>query len=570
MSADPPAVSLRGLSFRYRGAAAEALAGVDLAIPRGSLVAVLGATGAGKSTLCQALLGLVPSFFRGDLGGEIVLAGAPASGRRPAELARAVAIVFQDFEAQLFTTDVELEVAFGPESYGAPREEIERRVAGALARTGLAGFEGRAPSELSGGEKQRLAIASALAMDPALFVLDEPTTDLDPIGKADVMRLLADLKRDGRTIVIVEHETEELAIADRVVVLERGRVAREGGSEVLAESDRLEAHGVRPPELPRLFARLGLDARGAPIADAAAAAAALSAAGFRLDERAYAEVVAADPPPPAGPPLLEARALRHAYEGRPRPALDGVSLAIAPGEFLAILGGNGSGKSTLARHLNGLLPAREGEVLFAGEPFAARPRGAIAREVGYVFQNPDHQIFSASVEEEVAFGPRNFGLREDDVAGRVARALETVGLAGRGGDDPFALPKGDRQRLAVASVLAMDPRVILMDEPTTGLDYRDQRRMMALLARLHAAGRTVIVITHHIWIAVEYARRVVLMAEGQIVADAPVREVMRDAAALARARVTPPPITRLGLAFGAAFRTGEEAARCLVRRGGEA
>jgi energy-coupling factor transport system ATP-binding protein len=244
------------------------------------------------------------------------------------------------------------------------------------------------------------------------------------------------------------------------------------------------------------------------------------------------------------------------YEGRASAALDGVDLEVRRGELVAVLGANGSGKSTLARVLNGMVRPTAGEV-----------RGADARAVGFVFQNPDHQIFCASVEEEVAFGPRNQGVAGEELRRRVARALETVGLAGAERRDPFAMAKSDRQRLALASVLAMETPVVLMDEPTTGLDHRDQRRMMDLLAALNARGHTVIVITHHIWIALEYARRIVLLAGGRKVADGPVREVMRDARALEEARVRLPPLARTMLRLGVAARTLEEAVGALFRDG---
>jgi energy-coupling factor transport system ATP-binding protein len=534
----PPAFELRDVRFRYRGDPADALAGVSLALDEGRMLAVVGPTGAGKTTLTRALAGIVPGFLRGHFAGEVL-------GLRPKD----VGLVFEEFEAQLFTTEVTLEVAFGPESYGVPREEIERRVGDALVRCGLAGFEGRSPATLSGGEKQRLAIAATLALAPRVLVLDEPTTDLDPVGKDEVMAILRELRREGRTIVLVEHETEELGAADRVVVLDGGKVVREGAArEVLADAAFLEAHGVRAPEIPRLFERMGLEARAAPIEEDARAYEVLVAAGVRASARER------ERERERGDTILEAKGVRHQYEGRDVPALDGVDLDVRGGDFVAILGANGSGKSTLARVLNGLL-----------KPDAGAVHGADPRAVGFVFQNPDHQIFCATAEEEVAFGPKNLGLPRDEVERRVRESLATVGLTEVAKRDPFGMSKSDRQRLAVASVLAMETPVIVMDEPTTGLDQRDQRRMMELLARLNERGHTVIAITHHIWIALEYARRIVLMARGRIVADGPVREVIRDAAALERARVRLPPVVRLGLRFGVAARGLDEVAAALTR-----
>ena len=268
------------------------------------------------------------------------------------------------------------------------------------------------------------------------------------------------------------------------------------------------------------------------------------------------------PPPDPGPPLLEVRALSRTYEGGTR-ALHDVSLSVWPGEFIALIGQNGSGKTTLAKHLNGLLQAEAGEVRLAGTDLRTLPLERVAREVGYVFQNPDHQLFAATVAEEVAFGPRNFGFEGDALATRVDETLAAVGLGDVRDEDPFLLRKGDRQRLAVATVLAMAPRVLILDEPTTGLDYPQQRRMLELLARLRAAGTTVIVITHSPWVVVEFAERALLMREGRLVFDGPLDTLLGDEALLRSAAFEAPPAARVAYALGIPARTVDELARAL-------
>jgi energy-coupling factor transport system ATP-binding protein len=232
------------------------------------------------------------------------------------------------------------------------------------------------------------------------------------------------------------------------------------------------------------------------------------------------------------------------------PALAAVSLTICPGEFIAMIGQNGSGKTTLAKHLNGLLTPTTGRVLLLGRDLRELRITQVAAEVGYVFQNPDHQIFAATVHDEVAFGPRNFGLRSAEIDERVSDALQAVGLSGLEAEDPFLLSKGHRQRLAVASVLALHPRVLILDEPTTGLDYAEQRRMMDLLARLHDGGLTILMITHSPWVVAEYAQRGVLMGGGRLLFDGPLRTLFAEEALLERAHFRAPDATRLGRRLG--------------------
>jgi len=534
------AVSVEGLTCTYAGTARPALADVDLKIPPGALVVVMGATGAGKSTLARCLTRIAPCFTPADVRGEIRLCGIPVAGRRPSELAGTVGMVFQDFEAQLFSTDVTQEIVFGLEQTGVPPAEMPARVRAALGAVGLAGFEGRDPGTLSGGEKQRLAIAGLLALRPRVMILDEPTTDLDPAGRAEVWRALAALRGEGITLLVIDHDPAAAAAADLVVLLEGGRIAACGTpATLLADVARWTRAGVRAADVPRVFAALDLPD---PPLDVDAAAARLRAAGLVPRPRAAA------PPPAPRPPLLAAEGLSHVYPDGRR-ALADVSVAFGRGELVALVGRNGSGKTTLAKHLNGLLAPTTGHVRLAGADIAGLPLERLAERVGYVFQDPDHQLFASSVAEEVAFGPRNLGLPPAGVAARVDEALAAVGLDARD-TDPFLLDKGARQRLAVAAVLALRPEVLVLDEPTTGLDFAEQHRMLALLARLNAAGRTIIVITHTPWVIAEYAQRVVLLAGGRVRHDGPVRAFFAEPALVEAAAFRAPDVTRLGQRLG--------------------
>jgi cobalt transport protein ATP-binding subunit len=541
VSRSVPAVSVRGLVCRYADGDAPALRGVDLEVSAGTLAVVMGASGAGKSTLARCLTRLVPCFLAAEVRGEIALLGRAVDGRQVGELAGTIGMVFQDFEAQLFSTDVTQEMVFGLEHTGVAPADMPGRVAAALAAVGLGGFAGRDPTTLSGGEKQRLAIAGLLALRPPIMVLDEPTTDLDPAGRAEVFHVLAGLRAEGLALLLIEHDTGAAAGADWLVLLREGRVVAAGPpATVLADAERCLAAGVRPPDVSRVFAALGLPD---PPLDVAAAAERLRAAGL-----VPAAAPPPDPPPSARPPLLELRALGYRYADG-RQALADVSLGIARGEFVALIGRNGSGKTTLAKHLNGLLAPTTGGVWLDGRPVAELPLEQLAQRVGYVFQDPDHQLFAPTVAEEVAFGPRNLGLSPDEVERRVAEALAAVGLRERAAD-PFLLDKGARQRLAVAAILALDPDVLVLDEPTTGLDYLEQREMMRLLRSLHAAGRTVVIITHTPWVIAEYTERVVLLAEGRVRYDGPLRPFFADESLVAAAAFRAPEVTRLGRLLG--------------------
>jgi energy-coupling factor transporter ATP-binding protein EcfA2 len=543
---DAPVVALRDVSFTYRAADAPALDGVSFALRRGEFAVLMGATGAGKSTLAKILNRSIPQFQPGVLDGEVRVLGRALDGCAVSDLAGQVGFVSQDFEAQLFATNVRQEVAFGLEQLGVAPAEIHRRIDAALGAVGLRGFEPRDPSTLSGGEKQRLALAAMLALDPAVLVLDEPTTDLDPLGKAEVFAVLAALRRAGRTILLIEHETEAATHADRVIVLDRGRIVDDAPpARLLPDVARLEHAGIRPLDLDRIGAACRWTERASTVEDAAVR--------LRLRERGTACTGA----PGAAAAIVALERVDYAYGDGPG-ALHGVSLTIGAGELIAVIGQNGSGKTTLAKCLNGLIRPQRGRVVLHGMDVAALPLDRVAGEIGYVFQNPDHQIFAATVGEEVAFGLRNFGTPPAEVAPRVAAALAAVGLDGSEALDPFLLGKGQRQRLAVASLLALRPSVLILDEPTTGLDHREQRQMMTLIADLHRTGMTIVVITHTPWVVAEYAHRGVLLEAGRVAFDGPLRVLFADEPLLTRGHFRIPDATRLGRRLGiSALSVGE-------------
>jgi energy-coupling factor transport system ATP-binding protein len=557
------AVWIESVTFTYHDAGRPALRAVSLVQNAGEMIGVMGASGAGKSTLAKCLNRIIPEFEDGEFHGVIRIAGESIDHLRVCDLAPKVGMVFQDFESQLFSTNVAHEVAFAMEQVGMDRAEMDRRIMPALEAVGLRGFEHRDPMSLSGGEKQRLAIASVLALRPSVIVLDEPTTDLDPEGRAEVFELIKKLRAQGLSLIVVEHESEELRAADRIVVLREGEIAADGPpSEVFARTELLMSCGVRPPGLGHAFELLGIDAQPKSVEQA-----------FEVIVRAYPKVVAiaydsiapsraseeSKAPSDAivAPAFIGIENLSYSYAGGPR-VLDSIHLKVGAGEFLAIVGQNGSGKTTLAKHIVGLLQPATGRVTIDGKDRALMRPAETAREVAYVFQNPDHQIFAATVEEEVAFGPRNFGLPDDETRRRCDEALEAVGLQNERQSDPFLLSKGERQRLAVASVLVLRPRMLILDEPTTGLDHREQLRMMALVRDLNLAGIAIVIITHTPWLVAEYARRVVLMRKGAKIFDGGVREFFMQDELLRSSSFRAPEITELSRRFGTLALTTDE------------
>jgi len=549
------AVSAEGLTFIYHGAERPALRGVSFVQARGEMIGVMGASGAGKSTLAKCLNRIVPEFEDGDFRGVIRIAGDTFDDLRVCEVAPKVGMVFQDFEAQLFSTNVAHEVAFAMEQVGMDRAEMDRRITPALEAVGLRGFEKRDPMSLSGGEKQRLAIASVLALRPSVIVLDEPTTDLDPEGRAEVFELIVKLRAQGLSLIVIEHESEELRGADRIIVLREGEIATDGApSEVFARTDLLRECGVRPPGLGQALELLGIDLQPKSVEHAYDAIVRAFPRLASTPDRAGSQP---SPPASTGAAFIGIENVSFSYPGGPR-VLDSVDLKIEAGEFLAIVGQNGSGKTTLVKHIVGLLQPAAGRVTIEGKDRAQMLPAESAREVAYVFQNPDHQIFAATVEDEVAFGPRNFGLPDDEIRRRCDEALEAVGLQSQRQSDPFLLSKGERQRLAVASVLVLRPRMLILDEPTTGLDHREQLRMMALVRDLNRAGIAIVIITHTPWLVAEYAWRVVLLRKGRKIFDGGVRDFFMQDELLRSSSFRAPEITQLSRRFGTLALSTEE------------
>jgi energy-coupling factor transport system ATP-binding protein len=544
--------------------------GRDMELPAGQVTVVMGASGGGKSTLLRTLDAIIPSFVTGSFAGTVEVLGRDATAARVPEMADAVGMVLQDYEAQLFGTSVGAEVAFGPENLAVDPAEIGDRIEQSLGLAGLTDLpRHRAPDALSGGQKQRLVFAGVLANQPELLVLDEPTSDLDPKGSQDVLSVVRDLADsdlgagawDGPdTIAMVTHEIEEALLADHAVLLRGGQVYRAGPApEVFTDVEALRTARVAIPPVVETFDRLGWDREDLPVTVPGAVEAVGDADVTWMPPATRGGDLPGSPSGTGedpGDPLFELEGVVHAYETDRATvrAVDGVDLTVRDGEAVAIVGHNGSGKTTLAKHLNGLLAPDEGTVRWRDREVSDVRMSEVGRSIGFVFQNPDHQIFAETVEEEVRFGPENFGLEGEELDRRVEDAIETVELDGLEDADPFNMSKGQRQRVALASILATDPEVIVFDEPTTGLDATQQAQFMDLVARLNREeGVTVVMVTHDMGTVAHYAPRTVVMEDGRIVADRPTRELFADEAALADWQLSSPQPVALSNALADAY-----------------
>jgi len=570
-------ISLKDVTFSYKGSKRRALDGITLNVKQGECVAILGPTGAGKSTLACVMNGTAPRFMDGSLAGDVTVDGLVPAKVGTAQMASRVGLVFGDPDTQLFGMTVEEDVAFGPANLGLGYESIMERVGKSIGDMRLAGLERRAPHRLSGGQKQATAIAGVYAMLPKIMVLDEPTSMLDPEGKARVFGIVRMLKEQlGVTVVLIEQEVDDiLTLADRVFVMRSGKFVLSGTPrEVFGRVEELRQAGVRVPQIVEFGTLIGAAETPFTIEEAISAIAPASAEeAVSGVTSAFASVSEAANPAAAprasraaqADPVVEAVDVEFTYPGGAR-ALDGVNLAVGCGDFVAIVGQNGAGKTTLTRHFNGLLRPSSGDIRVLGRSTQGVPTIELCRHVGYVFQNPDEQLFCTSVQEELRFGPTNIGADPGVTSQRVEEILGDIGLTKYREVWPKYLTKGERQRLALASVVAMDPDVLVVDEPTTGLDWVESLQILDYLERLrNEQKKTIIIITHDMNIVSLYAKRVVVMARGRVVGDGTAREVFSQPDLMQLACLRRPPIADLSQAlWGEVLLTPAEAAARLL------
>jgi energy-coupling factor transport system ATP-binding protein len=553
----PAIVDLRDITYTYEGEAAPVISGVSLRVVPGEFVLILGPSGCGKSTLLNVLNGTIPHTLRGELSGHAVVCGKSVPDTKVANFATEVGMVFQDPEAQIINTRVRDEVCFGLENLCRPVDEIMARQTEALAYVGLPDAGDLSIFDMSGGQKQRISIAAVLAARPRLLVLDEPTANLDPAGMAEVFAVLHRLNSEfNTTIVMVEHRVDELADrVSRVVMMDRGQVVFDGEPRA-AFARRREAHSEEAetiaasawfPQVSEfaldLSAATGVavavDAMPLNVAEAIAFAEAAMARG---PARAAAETIQPAQDPASGKKLLAIRNLTFGYS-REQPILKNVSLELETRSMVALLGQNGSGKTTLARALIGINPVQRGTVYLGDKDISDLGPREISAEVGYVFQNPDHQFVTDQIDDEVAYGLKVRGYADDAIARRVDEVLEIVDLARYRHRSPFNLSLGERRRLSVATMLVLEPRLLVLDEPTIGQDHERAQHLMRMMDRLRERyGTTILMITHDVRLVAEWADRAIALRGGGIAFDGTPEALFAQADLLKESALLPPPI----------------------------
>lgn len=551
------AISIKDFSFSYKGTEKPQLSSINLTIPKGAKVAVMGKTGAGKTTLAMALNGLIPHHHEGAFDGEIEVLDVSTARSELSSVVRHVGLVMQDAESQISGRTALEDAAVGPANFGYERMEVWARAHKALDVVGLSGLEERDTSQMSGGQQQRLVVAGMLALSPEIIVLDEPTSELDPEGASEIYEIVDRLSsEEGKTIILVDHDSERVCEwANLLLVLRDGEVYFWGTPrDFFSNADLVEDAGLRQPDISSLATKLldhGLLPPGTQIPitltegiETLSHAKSLPSVKLIDHSRTSDDTVVAP-----GKTIIHTEKLNHVYQNGVH-ALCDVSLSIAPGDFVALLGRNGAGKTTFARHLNNLLTPTSGSVHINGKSIAGVKVSDLAEHIGYVFQNPDHQIFAASVFDEIAFGMRNKGWEESRIDRRVNEVLEAVELPDIRDKHPFTLGKGERQRIAVASVLALEPEVLVIDEPTTGQDWAGAISMMELVSKLNYAGHTILMITHDMLLASRYARRAVVFSNGSVAFDGRMDNLFNSSARVNELFLKMPQVTRVASHLG--------------------
>lgn len=534
-------IKIKNFSFYYGDAKKPALNNINLEIGDGEFVLVTGPSGGGKSSLCRCLNGLIPHFYGGKVKGQIRVQGLSVLRRSTKDMATKVGMVFQDPESQLTAMDVEREISFGMENLGFPRELMAKRLEESLDTIGIAHLRYRQIHELSGGEKQKVAIASVLALHPDILVLDEPTSELDPKGAEEVLSVVERLNDElGLTIVLIEHRLERVGqFIDRMIMVDNGEIVASGDPRQVMSSEKPEEIGVGTPPIIRLVRGLknkGVEIEKVPLT--------VKEGRSMLDDifRNASTKPAWHDKKQKGKLLMQTNKLWHAYPDGIT-ALRDVNLSFYQGEFVAIMGRNASGKTTFIKHLNALLKPTKGEIIVSGVDTRKVTVAELSRMVGFVFQNPNDHLFADSVEDEIAFTLKSIGVEGKSVISRVDEMLEQFKITEYRKQYPRYLSGGERQRVALASVIVAKPKILILDEPTRGMDYRLKTELMNFLNEYRKDGNIVIMVTHDVEIVAEYTDRVVFLSEGRVIVDDYKRKV------LANALLFSPQMNRLVQAF---------------------
>ena len=558
-------IEMECVSFSYGTAAdgAYALKDIDLSVEEGTFVGLIGPSGAGKSTLASAITGAIPHHYRGRLFGSTLVAGLDTCEAPLTDIAKVVGSVLQDIDAQMVASVVEDELLFGLENFGIDHREIEGRIASALDAVGIADLRHREIATLSGGQKQKVAIAAILAMTPRVIVMDEPTSALDPASARDVFEVLRRAKElTGMTVILIEQTVALLAeYCDRVVVIDQGRIALDGTpTDVFSRGETLRAIGVDTPRTVRIsnsLAEAGLAPNDSPaltLDGAESLVAGILAPGLSESSPIVPRTLGNRPDArntvDERPIIVDVAGAAYSY-GTGQAGIEGINLTVRAGEILAVVGQNGAGKTTFTKLLNGLIKPSAGVVRIAELDTRTTPVSALASHAATLFQNPDRQLCRNTVVEEISFGLELQGAPADAARERARHVAATFGLPENA--SPFNLSRGQRQMVALASVVALEPELIILDEPTSGLDYRECMTVMETVRQRALDGAAVVMVCHDMEVVSDFADTLAVMTEGRLIEVGPSREVFANDALLAHARIAAPCVPALGKRLAARF-----------------
>ena len=547
-------INVDDVSFSYGTQTEQALSHISLSVNKGDFIGIIGPSGAGKSTLAACLSGAVPHHYTGTFFGSVMVNGHDTCEVSLTDVSQIVGSVLQDIDTQMVASVVEDEMLFGLENFAVPHDQIEQRVSETLETVGISDLRDREIATLSGGQKQKVAIAAILAMRPRVLVLDEPTAALDPASSTLVFETLREANRIlGITIVVVEQKVALLSeYCNRVLVLNHGEIALQGEPhEVFAHTDELRAIGVDCPRVTRIFNSLQTDGlvSGTPCLDVDEAERLISDIVDPVHAVIEAQAPAGSPHAPSlrphakdAEPVLTFDHVEFAYPNGGA-AVHDLNLTLYPGELVGIVGQNGAGKTTLTKLLTGLLKPASGSVRVTGLDTAAVPTSRIAREVATLFQNPDRQICKDTVLNEVAFGLELAGIDRAEALRRAQLVIDRFGLPAD--EAPFSLSRGQRQMVALASVVVVEPKIVVLDEPTSGLDYRECMTVMETVRTMAERGCAVIMVCHDMEVVSDFAERIVVMADGRILDRGRTHELFSNIDLMRRAYVEPPQVIEL-------------------------
>ncbi|BDZ70867.1 ABC transporter ATP-binding protein [Methanobacterium petrolearium] len=525
-------ISITNLSFKYLRSEEYALKNINLEVEKGEFIGLAGKSGCGKSTLLYHLNGIIPHAVNGVMEGKVEVCGLDTAKHEIPELATQVGMVFQNPEVQLFSVTVEDEVAFIAENLNYPVEKIKECLDFSLDAVGINDLRERYPFELSGGEKQRVVIASAISVKPEVLVLDEPTSELDSQGREMVLDVIHQLNQAGMTIIMAEHHLDDVATyLDRLILMDKGRIIADDTPQKIFKNGLFENIGLRPPQTVEIGLKLGVPTLPLSVDDALDTFRKFPIKAFPQEIFNYGLQIEK---------MVEIKDLSFHYGDKK--ALHDINLSINQGEIVGLLGANGSGKTTLALLLMGLLKPSPGSVSVRGfNP--EKQRKELVNVAGFLFQNPEHQLFCDSVHSELAYGFEGSETVVDEI-------ISIMGLEQFRNEHPLTLSRGERQRVATATALVKKPEILIIDEPTTGQDWYHVSSFMNLVKRLNQEGVTIILITHDMRVAAEYCQRLVVMKDGSILLDRDTRNVFAELDLLKEAGLKPAPITEITLKTG--------------------